>query len=86
MNDGKISVRYARALLNSASEQGKLDPVRDDVQAILQIIREVPELLKLLQRPVIEPSRKEAILVEVFKGMVDPLSLSFIKINKKKKK
>jgi len=86
MNDGKISVRYARALLGSASDQGKLDPVRDDLEAILQIIREVPELHNLLCSPVIEPSKKDAILVEVFKGKIDPLTLAFLQMTIKNKR
>ena len=86
MNDGKIAVRYAKALLSSASDQGKLDPVRDDMDAILQIIREVPELHNLLHSPIIEPSKKDAILVEVFRGKVDPLTLSFLQMTIKNKR
>ncbi|MBL7111228.1 MAG: F0F1 ATP synthase subunit delta [Bacteroidales bacterium] len=86
MNDGKISVRYAKALLSSASDQGKLDQVRNDMEAVLQILREVPELKHLLHSPVIEPSKKEAILVEVFKGKVDSLTLSFFRMIVKNKR
>ncbi len=80
MNDGKISVRYAKALLSSALDQGILDPVRNDMDAMLLILHEVPELLHLLHSPVIEPSKKEAILVEVFKGKVNSLTLSFLRM------
>ena len=86
MNDGKIAVRYAKALLNSALDQGRLDQVRDDMDSVLQIIREVPELQNLLLSPVIEPSKKNAILVGVFKGKVDPLTLAFLQMNIKNKR
>ena len=86
MNDGKIAVRYARALLNSASDQGKLDPVRNDMASILQILREVPEFIALLQNPVIRPSKKDAILVKLFKGRIDPLSMDFLRLTVKNKR
>jgi F-type H+-transporting ATPase subunit delta len=86
MYHGKIAVRYAKALLNSAADQGKLDQVRVDMDALLKIIREVPELKNLLLSPVIEPSKKSAILVEVFKGKVDPLTLAFLQMNIKNKR
>jgi F-type H+-transporting ATPase subunit delta len=86
MNDGKISVRYARALISSASEQGKLDPVRNDMLALLRILREVPDLQDLLYSPVIEPSKKSAILASVFKDKIEPLTLAFFQMTVKNKR
>ena len=78
MNDSKISVRYARALLISAREQDVLSGVRDDMNMILLAAKEVPEFKQLLDSPVIENSRKKEILAALFENRIQKLSQQFI--------
>ena len=80
MNEGKIAVRYAKALLRSALDKGKLDPVRNDMEAILQVIHDVPEMKHVLHSPVIEPSKKDAIIVGIFGEKTDPLTIGFLRM------
>ncbi len=39
MNQGKIPVRYAKALISTAEEQGVLDQVRNDMENLLGILK-----------------------------------------------
>ncbi|HEY7706030.1 MAG TPA: ATP synthase F1 subunit delta [Gaiellaceae bacterium] len=60
---------YANALFEAAKDQGKLDPVRQELQEFLQAIDQVPELRALLESPEIDTSERveslRAILAEV---------------------
>ena len=81
MNQGKIPVRYAKALIAGAEEQGVLDQVRNDMENILVILRSVPDLIKLLESPIISPSKKLEVLTSIFEGKVQPLTISFFKLS-----
>ena len=45
--------RYAHALFELADEQGALDGVRDDLTALQTMIREAPDLARVLTSPVV---------------------------------
>ena len=59
---------YARALFDAALEEGKLEPVRDEVAQLAQAVAEVPELRELLRNPQLDPRAKAAALKEVLSG------------------
>ena len=65
MNDSKISVRYSRALFQSALEKNILDKVNQDMILISEICK-VPETKEFLKSPVIVPSKK----IEIFHKML----------------
>jgi len=80
MNNSKISTRYAKALLQSATEQKILEPVRKDMEALLQIVSAVPELIQLLESPVVEQLKKKEIINNIFSDTFNPLTLSFVRM------
>jgi len=80
MNRSQIPVRYAKALIANAKEQGILDSVRDDMEKFMGIIKSVPDLLQLLESPIIKPVKKLDVLSAIFTGKVQPLTLSFFKL------
>ena len=77
MNDSKISVRYARALFQSAIEKKALDKVYQDMIFISELCL-IPEVKELITSPIIIPSKKSRILKAVLDGNVDKLTLSLI--------
>ena len=77
MNDSKISVRYSRALFESAVEKNILDKVNQDMLFISEICR-MPETKELLKNPVIVPSRKSDIFHKMFEGNVEKITLSLL--------
>jgi F-type H+-transporting ATPase subunit delta len=79
MNDSKISVRYSRALFESALEKKMLDKVYDDMKFISESCK-IPELKELLLSPIIVPSKKANILHKVFGGSIEKITLSLINL------
>ena len=59
---------YARALFDAAQEDGRLEPVRDEVAQLAQAVEEVPELKELLRNPQLDPRAKAAALEDVLSG------------------
>lgn len=80
MNESKISVRYAKALILSAKDQQLLDPVRGDMVLLMSTINEVSELSQLLDSPVVKPAKKMEVMNVIFSNKLKPLTLSFIRL------
>ena len=57
MNDSKISVRYSKAIFQSAIGKNSLDKVNCDMLLILEVCS-TAEMKEFLQSPVIRPSKK----------------------------
>lgn len=77
MNDSKISVRYSRALFQTALEKKILDKVNQDMIFIADICK-LPETKEFLQSPIIVPSKKEAIFHKILGDNVEKITLSLI--------
>lgn len=80
MNEGKISIRYARALFNFAKEEKLLDLVRKDMDYILELPAQVPEFKILTDNPLIKPSQKIKILKTIFEGQFQKITLTFLEL------
>ena len=79
MNDSKISVRYSRALFQSALEKKILDKVNQDMILISEFCK-IQETKEFLQSPVIFPSKKSEIFHKMLDGKVEKITLSLIDI------
>jgi len=77
MNDSKISVRYSRALFQSALEKKILDNVYHDMIFISEICK-IAETKEFLNSPIIVPSKKEAIFHKMLGDNVEKITLSTI--------
>jgi F-type H+-transporting ATPase subunit delta len=77
MNDSKISVRYSRALFQSALEKKILDKVNEDMIFISEVCKN-QEAKDFLHNPVIVPSKKTEIFHKMLEGNVEKVTLSLI--------
>lgn len=77
MNDSKISVRYSRALFQSALEKKIIDKVNDDMIFIAEVCR-LPETKEFLHSPIIPPSKKEEIFHRMLEGNIEKITMSLI--------
>jgi F-type H+-transporting ATPase subunit delta len=68
---------YARALLEAAKEQGRLDEVREHLGDFVASVREVPELRELLRNPQVDPRAKVSVLSGLL-GEADELVRNFV--------
>ncbi len=79
MNDGKISVRYARALFQSALEKKILDKVNRDMILISEVCK-VPEFGELLESPIISPSKKTEVILNTIGSNIEKITGSLISL------
>lgn len=79
MNDGKISVRYSKALFESALEKKLLDKVYQDMIFISDICK-VPEMKEFLESPIITPTKKIDVLQKILAKNIEKITFSLIEI------
>jgi F-type H+-transporting ATPase subunit delta len=79
MNESIISVRYSRALFQSALEKKITDKVNDDMILILEVCK-TAEMKEFLESPVIVPSKKISILRAIFGDNVQAVTLSLMEL------
>ena len=74
-----VARTYAKALFETANEQGRLDEVREELQEFVTALHEIPELGALLRNPQLDPSAKADALAAVLAG-ADELVLNFFRL------
>jgi F-type H+-transporting ATPase subunit delta len=77
MNESRISVRYSRALFQSALDKKILDRINQDMIFVKDICG-IGEVKEFLSNPVIRPSRKTEILHKILGKDLHKLTLSMI--------
>ncbi len=77
MNESRISVRYSRALFESALEKNILGDIDRDMKLILEISR-IAEFRELLASPIILPSDKSKIMHSVFGDSINSLTAGLL--------
>ena len=78
MDIGVISVRYARALLKSATDQKLEDAVYQEMQLLAKSYVEVPQLRHTIDNPMLSKEKKEALLLTAVGGQPTDLTRAFI--------
>ncbi len=80
MDEGKIAVRYAKALLGLAKEKAITELVRTDMEMIQHFFDFDPRFNNVLISPVIKTKAKLLFIEEVFVNHTNPLTFSFLKL------
>lgn len=78
MSVGRIASRYAKSLIDLATEKGIAAEVMNDMETLNSAI-ESRDFELLLQSPIVSGEKKKDILEAIFKGKVNDLSLMFFK-------
>ncbi|WP_028981170.1 ATP synthase F1 subunit delta [Sporocytophaga myxococcoides] len=84
MHESRIAAPYAKSLLELAQEKGVLEEVQKDMAGFAKICNENRQLVTVLRNPVIKHGKKLAILTDLFKGKVNPITFSIFQILTKK--
>jgi F-type H+-transporting ATPase subunit delta len=66
MKGTRAAIRYAKAILELATDQNSASAVNDDMKLITNAIADNEELKSLLDSPVVKVAQKTAVLKEVF--------------------
>ncbi|MEO0731907.1 MAG: ATP synthase F1 subunit delta [Bacteroidota bacterium] len=81
MTDQRVADRYAKSLLDLAVERGDLAVIKGDVDALLEMTTESRDLELLLASPVVNPSKKKAVLAEILtKAGANELTQTFVRV------
>ncbi|MEZ5198020.1 MAG: F0F1 ATP synthase subunit delta [Bacteroidales bacterium] len=66
MKETKIANRYAKALFELTIEMDQLEKTKADAQLVYDVCKQNRDLILMFRSPVIKPTKKIAILKEVF--------------------
>lgn len=80
MAESRAASRYAKALLDLAIEKGLVEQVHTDMQFFAQTCEENRSLITLFDSPIIPHHKKMAVLTDIFKSRVNPVSFSIFEI------
>jgi len=80
MIETKVAHRYAKAVLDLATEKGVVDQVYQDLKEFSRILNENYSLRQLLKSPVILTYKKENVLNQLFSNDFNKLTWSFFEI------
>ena len=80
MDIGVISVRYARALLKSATDAGIEEAVYTEMQTLAKSYVEVPQLRFTIDNPMLSKDKKEALLTTAVGNKSSALTKTFIQL------
>ena len=86
MTETRVSHIYAKSLLDLSLEKGQLEQVREDMQLVLDTIRENHELGVMLKSPVIKTDKKQEVLKAIFGGKIGVISSEFIDVITRKRR
>jgi F-type H+-transporting ATPase subunit delta len=62
----RAAIRYAKAVLEFATDANKADAVNNDMKSIVKAIEESSELKEFLSNPIVKQDIKKSALLEVF--------------------
>lgn len=77
MADEIIVRRYARALFDVSLNEGRMETVGRDLEYINDLIHSAPDLLHVMQDPVISVDKKKDIIKRIFTGSINDTTLDF---------
>lgn len=80
MDESKISVRYAKALLSLAKEKLLLEAVKSDMEIIFMLFETSPGFAQLLESPVVGTNEKRKLFENVFANSINALTYSFLEL------
>lgn len=80
MSAGKIASRYAKSLIQLAEEQKKLDRILEDIESFRTLLKQSADLKNFIKSPIIQLTKKKAILNQLFADKYDDLTVKFFEI------
>ncbi len=74
----EIAEPYAQALLSVAQSSNELDRISNDVRALVQLLKDSPELSDFIANPVIKEGAKKEVLNRAIGSEAHPYLLNFL--------
>ncbi|MEY2916685.1 MAG: synthase subunit delta, partial [Bacteroidota bacterium] len=80
MNNPRLAGRYAKSLLDLATEQNQIEAVYADMKWLNSVCKSNPDFTAVLSSPIIKADKKEAIINAVIQSRVSVLTTAFIQL------
>jgi F-type H+-transporting ATPase subunit delta len=80
MQNPRLASRYAKSLVDLAVEKNELDAVHTDMQLLKAIFKSNPDVVALLNSPIIKADKKAKILTAVLEGKISGITASFVNL------
>lgn len=80
MHNPRLAHRYAKSLIDLATERGSLEKVFADVQYLQAVCKQSRDFVLLLKSPIIKADKKQQIIKAVTEDKVSELTLAFVKL------
>jgi F-type H+-transporting ATPase subunit delta len=82
----RVAKRYAKALFELSVEEKRLSEVEADLRTITKMIEDSKEFKDLLPNPLIADQDKVKLILPLFEGNVQPVTLNFLALLGQKKR
>ena len=86
MSVSRIATRYAKSLIDLASEQGLLEAVNADIRQLNIATDESREFYLMLKSPIVDSEDKHKIISAIFKGKIHVVTENWLTIMVRKKR
>ena len=80
MDTNRVTVRFAKALLQASLEMNKLDEILHDALILSEALKNYKGFKTFIDSPFIKPSEKQNKIEELFKNDLNPLTIRFFKL------
>ena len=84
MRNSRLSAVYAKSLIDLAIEKNQLEPVFADMQYLQTVCEVSPEFARVLQSPIINADKKQAIVTAVTAKNIGEITTAFVTLLIKK--
>jgi F-type H+-transporting ATPase subunit delta len=86
MSYTKITIRYAAAFFDLATEKGIVEKAEEDMKLLANVCTSSREFVRMLQNPVIHADKKSKVVSKIFGASVSPVSLGFFNLMIRKRR
>jgi F-type H+-transporting ATPase subunit delta len=80
MQNPRLAERYAKSLMDIATEQNAVEPIYTDMLGLQAMFAGSRELTNLANSPIIKADKKQEIFSALFSGKVNPITEKFISL------
>ncbi|MEO5909214.1 MAG: ATP synthase F1 subunit delta [Ginsengibacter sp.] len=80
MNNPRLAQRYAKSLIDIATEMKQLDAVHNDVVFLKSVTDKSREFVLMLNSPIINPGKKYKVIHSITEGKISKITETFLKL------
>lgn len=80
MNNPRLAQRYAKSLVDIATQYDKLDEVHNDIVFLKSVVDKSHDFVLMLESPIIHADKKYKIIHAITKGNISTISEAFLKL------